>query len=78
MRVVGAGLGRTGTMSLKFALERLLDGRCYHMMEVGAPGHVDRWHDASIGREVDWPALLADFDAIVERAALTWAPKAAE
>ena len=33
LQVVGAGLGRTGTMSLKLALEQLLDGRCYHMFE---------------------------------------------
>lgn len=66
MKVVGAGLGRTGTMSLKFALEQLLGGRCYHMMEVGAAGHVDTWYEASIGRDVDWHPLLADFDAIVD------------
>ena len=34
LRVVGAGVGRTGTASLKLALERLLQGRCYHMLEV--------------------------------------------
>ena len=34
LRVVGAGLGRTGTNSLKVALERLLGLPCYHMMEV--------------------------------------------
>lgn len=66
MKIVGAGLGRTGTLSLKVALEQLLGGRCYHMMEVGAAGHVDAWHRAAIGGKVDWPALLADFDAIVD------------
>ncbi len=66
MRVVGAGLGRTGTLSLKFALEKLLEGRCYHMMEVGAAGHVDAWYRAAIGEPVDWRALLDDFDAIVD------------
>ena len=41
MRVVGAGLGRTGTSSLKLALEQLLGGRCYHMTEVfGRPEDV--------------------------------------
>ena len=34
LRVVGAGLPRTGTRSLKDALELLLGGRCYHMSEV--------------------------------------------
>lgn len=75
MRVVGAGLGRTGTMSLKLALEKLLGGRCYHMMEVGAAGHVEAWYRAAIGESVDWRALLADFDAIVDwPGAAFWEP----
>ena len=32
--VVGAGFGRTGTLSLKYALERLGFDRCYHMREL--------------------------------------------
>ena len=75
MRVVGAGLGRTGTMSLKYALEQLLDGRCYHMMEVGAAGHVDAWYRAAIGEPTDWTALLDGFDAIVDwPGAAFWEP----
>ena len=31
---MGAGVGRTGTESLKLGLERLLGGPCYHMLEV--------------------------------------------
>jgi hypothetical protein len=34
LKVVGAGFGRTGTLSLKAALERLGFGPCYHMAEV--------------------------------------------
>ncbi len=34
LQVVGAGLGRTGTASLKVALEELLGAPCYHMTEV--------------------------------------------
>jgi hypothetical protein len=33
-KVVGAGLGRTGTHSLQLALQQLLGGPCYHMLEV--------------------------------------------
>src|SRR5210317_1762627 len=33
LQVIGAGLGRTGTTSLKLALEFLLDGRCFHFLE---------------------------------------------
>ena len=32
LKVVGAGFGRTGTLSLKTALERIGFGPCYHMM----------------------------------------------
>jgi sulfotransferase family protein len=40
LEVIGAGFGRTGTMSLKVALEELGFGPCYHMSEVFEnPGH---------------------------------------
>src|SRR5207249_1107203 len=39
LQVIGAGFGRTGTLSLKAALERLLGAPCYHMAEVFA--HLD-------------------------------------
>ena len=35
IKVIGAGFGRTGTLSMKFALEMLGFEKCYHMMEVG-------------------------------------------
>ncbi len=57
LQVVGAGLGRTGTLSLKQALEQLLDGPCYHMMEVfGKPDAVATWQRAADGRSVGEPA----------------------
>ena len=34
VEVIGAGFGRTGTMSLKVALEQLGHGPCYHMIEL--------------------------------------------
>ena len=33
IKVIGAGFGRTGTMSLKLALEQLGVGPCYHMVK---------------------------------------------
>jgi hypothetical protein len=67
IKVVGAGLGRTGTHSLKLALEQLLGGRCYHMIEVfGLPEHVPMWTAAAKGNPPDWAEMLADFDAIVD------------
>jgi hypothetical protein len=67
LRVVGAGLGRTGTLSLKLALEKLLGGPCYHMTEVFAhPEHVPVWHAAARGEPVDWHALFAGYRAGVD------------
>lgn len=67
IRVVGAGLGRTGTMSLKRALERLLGVPCYHMAEVFQhPEHVPAWHEAARGRMPDWGELLQSYAAAVD------------
>ena len=68
VQVVGAGVGRTGTHSLKLALERLLGGPCHHMIEVF--GHLDEqvpvFHAAVRGEPVDWHALFAGYDAVVD------------
>lgn len=67
IQLIGAGLGRTGTMSLKLALERLLGGTCHHMVEVGAnPHEVPAWHTAVTGGTVDFASLLAPYSAIVD------------
>jgi hypothetical protein len=67
LQIVGAGLGRTGTHSLKLALEQLLGAPCYHMMEVfGRPDDVAVWADAYRGRDVDWDALFVDYAAAVD------------
>ena len=67
LRVVGAGLGRTGTMSLKLALEQLLGGSCYHMLELfGRPIDLPGWHAAIRGEPCDWDFLLEDFVATVD------------
>jgi len=55
LRVVGAGLGRTGTASLQLALQQLLDGRCYHMGETfGRPDDIPVWHAAVKGTPPDF------------------------
>ncbi len=67
MKVIGAGLGRTGTDSLRHALARLLGGRCYHMKEVVArTDHHARWRAFIETREMDWGALLEDYVATVD------------
>jgi hypothetical protein len=72
LRVIGAGLGRTGTHSLKLALERLLGAPCYHMAEVfRRPQDIPIWQAAARGEPVDWRALFADYGAAVD-----WPPAA--
>jgi hypothetical protein len=67
LRVIGAGCGRTGTASLKLALERLLGAPCYHMIEVFQhPEHIPAWHDAMLGKAVDWNALLTGYAGAVD------------
>ena len=67
LRVVGAGLGRTGTASLKNALELLLGGRCYHMLEVlSRPGDDLFWKDVVRGERRDFGAVMGDCAAAVD------------
>lgn len=67
LRVVGAGLGRTGTHSLKVALEQLLGGPCYHMVEVFAhPEHLPAWHAAMEDKPVDWAPVFDGYVATVD------------
>ena len=73
MKVIGAGFGRTGTVSLKAALEELGFGPCYHMFEVfGHPEHVDFWEAAWRGDPVDWDEILGDYEATVDWPACTF------
>ncbi|MBA3809183.1 MAG: sulfotransferase family protein [Solirubrobacterales bacterium] len=67
LKVVGAGLGRTGTTSLKKALEQLTGGACYHMFEViQHPESVAMWHAVVRGESEDWDALMGDYTASVD------------
>lgn len=71
IEVIGAGFGRTGTMSLKAALEELGFSPCYHMTEVFAnPDHVGFWETAvqrrSEGKPGDWQRVFRDYRAAVD------------
>ena len=67
LQVVGAGVGRTGTHSLKVALEQLLGGPCHHMVEIlGNPGQMPGWTDAINGEPVDWSQMLEGYRSIVD------------
>jgi hypothetical protein len=67
LEVVGAGVGRTGTHSLKLALEQLLGAPCHHMLEIlGDPAQIPAWIDAIEGRPTDWSAMLSRYRTIVD------------
>jgi hypothetical protein len=76
LKVVGAGLGRTGTASLKNALEQLTGGRCYHMAEV-QPEAVATWQSAARDEPVDWAALMRDYSATLDWPAAAFWPELA-
>ena len=72
LKVIGAGFGRTGTASLKLALEQLGFGPCYHMSEVLAnAGHMDLWNDVAAG-DPDWDAIFKDYASTTDFPAATY------
>ena len=67
LELIGAGFGRTGTLSLKKAIDELGFGPCYHMMEVGRnPGHDAAWHALAEGGPRDWEGLFEGYRATVD------------
>lgn len=66
LQVLGTGFGRTGTMSLKLALEELGVGPCHHMKEViSNPEQVRLWTEAAAGRP-DFGAIFEGFQSAVD------------
>lgn len=69
LKVIGAGFGRTGTMSVHKALNEL-GIPCYHMAEVFKHGsHIDFWNTvahAPAGAQHDWEIVLANYVAAVD------------
>ena len=67
LKVIGAGNGRTGTLTTKLALEQLGFGPCYHMLELmSEPARVRHWQDAFAGRPVDWEALFDGYQSTTD------------
>lgn len=66
LKIVGSGLGRTGTKSLQTALGVLGFGPCHHMVEVFAhPESVPLWIEAGQGRP-NWDAIFAGYQSMVD------------
>lgn len=67
MRLIGAGLPRTGTTSLREALGQLLDGPIYHMsVALAHPEHAPTWVAAIHGDPPVWDDFLAGYAAGVD------------
>ena len=66
LKVIGSGLGRTGTLSTKLALEQLGFTPCHHMVEVFMhPESVPLWIDAQNGKG-DWDAIFSGYQSMVD------------
>lgn len=67
LRVIGTGVGRTGTYSLKLAINQLGFGPCHHMEEVllDMPTHVPLWA-AAVADKPDWSAAFAGYESAVD------------
>jgi hypothetical protein len=67
LKVIGAGVGRTGTYSLKHAITQLGLGPCYHMDEVrqNQAERVPHWTAALKGR-ADWDAVFKGYQSAVD------------
>ncbi|HUR01256.1 MAG TPA: sulfotransferase [Nonomuraea sp.] len=64
LKVIGAGFPRTGTSSMKAALERLGFGPCYHMYEIMThPEQVDRWTPVVSGESLDWDQVFDGYQS---------------
>src|SRR5580698_1644093 len=67
LEIIGSGFGRTGTMSLKRALDQIGFGPCHHMEEVFAhPEQVPHWQALVAGGTADWGAVFAGYRSQVD------------
>lgn len=67
LSVIGSGFGRTGTRSIKIALEHLGLGPCHHMDEVFKdPTQLPKWLAAAEGEQVDWHDVFAGYRSAVD------------
>lgn len=67
LEVISSGFGRTGTRSLKDALEILGFGPCHHMDEVlASPPQVALWQDIAAGKTIDIADLFTGYRSQVD------------
>lgn len=67
LEIIGAGWGRTGTDSLREALNILGFGPCHHMFEVNAsPDQRAAWRALAKGARPDWEQLFTGYRSCVD------------
>lgn len=67
LEIIGPGFGRTGTNSLRLALEHLGFGPCHHMFEVRDSSRLlPDWQRAASGEPVDWDEVFAGYRSQVD------------
>ena len=67
LSVINAGFGRTGTMSIKMALEKLGLGPCHHMEEVfNDSAQLPYWQKAAAGEQVNWDDVFQGYQSAVD------------
>ena len=67
LKIIGTGFGRTGTDSMRHALNLLGAGPTHHMFELNEnPALRDGWRALAKGATPDWEALFAGFPACVD------------
>ena len=67
LEIIGAGFGRTGTNSLKLALEHLGFGPCHHMFEIrDHPELLPDWEAAARGEAVGWDNIFRNYRSQVD------------
>ncbi len=73
MKVIGAGFGRTGTVSTQVAVEQLGYGPCYHMHNLmQRPVELEVWQAAAEGKPVDFAPLFVGFNSTLDWPACTF------
>ena len=67
LKVIGAGMPRTGTLSLKTALEQLGFGPCHHMTELFAhPEQWPLWDRIGEGEDVEWEEIFGPYRSVTD------------
>ena len=67
LRVIGAGVSRTGTRSLAIALEYVGFGKCYRMLQIAEhPEHIAEWQKLRRGEIPNYDFLFSGYSSCTD------------